>query len=156
MHKIDQYIIRLSKDYGLSDKDISLKTGISPSQISKLKNGTVERLTASVFYKLVVAYNSDFLKAINITFPNESFKMNAIVREKRSKLGELLLGFEVRENTLKDISQLTGIKETRLYDLMYRNGAPEAYELILIEKALGKAPGELFEMYFGGNTKSNK
>lgn len=31
---------------------------------------------------------------------------------------------------------------------MMRNRSPEAYELILIEKAVGKNPDELFDAYY--------
>jgi hypothetical protein len=57
--------------------------------------------------------------------------------------------YEESVNSIEEIAAKTGIDENRLKDLYFRKAALEAYELLLIEKAIGKKQGELFKEYFG-------
>lgn len=57
--------------------------------------------------------------------------------------------YETSANLIEEISAKTGILEGRLSELYFRNGALEASELILIEKAINTKPGELFEELYG-------
>jgi hypothetical protein len=57
--------------------------------------------------------------------------------------------FEESKNSLEEIASKTGIDDNRLNDLFFRKASIEAFELILIEKAIGKNQGDLFEMLYG-------
>jgi len=60
------------------------------------------------------------------------------------------------KNSLKEILQKIKISENRLKDLYFRIAAPEAHELLLIEKAIGKKQGELFEAIYGKDKYSKE
>lgn len=49
---------------------------------------------------------------------------------------------------LEEISQRTCIKEIRLSEAYYRNGALDAHEILLIEKVIGLEAGYLFKLIF--------
>lgn len=51
------------------------------------------------------------------------------------------------KNTFEIIQAKTNISESRLTEIYYKNGAPDPYELLLIEKAAGKKPGEMMKDY---------
>ncbi|MBC9795861.1 hypothetical protein [Sinomicrobium weinanense] len=51
------------------------------------------------------------------------------------------------DNTFEDIQAKTGIDKQRLTDIYFNTGAPEPYEFLLIEKAVGKEPGEMMKAY---------
>lgn len=51
------------------------------------------------------------------------------------------------ENSFENILAKTGIPEQRLKDIYFNTGAPEPYEALLIEKAVGKNPGEMMKDY---------
>ncbi|MNI24451.1 hypothetical protein D3C73_780720 [compost metagenome] len=51
------------------------------------------------------------------------------------------------ENSFEQILAKTGIEEQRLKDIYFNTGAPEPYEFLLIEKAVGKQPGEMMRDY---------
>lgn len=51
------------------------------------------------------------------------------------------------DNTFEQIQAKTGIEEQRLKDIYFNTGAPEPYEVFLIEKAVGKEPGEMMGEY---------
>ncbi|MNY50476.1 hypothetical protein D3C86_1859810 [compost metagenome] len=59
--------------------------------------------------------------------------------------------FEESKNSIEQIALKTGIDENRLKDLYFRKASIEAYELILIEKAVDKKQGEFFELLYGTN-----
>lgn len=55
----------------------------------------------------------------------------------------------VSVNSIQEISFRIGIDQNKLKDLYFRRGSLEAYELLLIEKAVEKKLGELFEKIYG-------
>ena len=57
--------------------------------------------------------------------------------------------YESSNNTIEEIAAKTGIQEVRLFELYFRKGGLQAHELLLIEKAIDKKPGELFEELYG-------
>ncbi|NGM65428.1 hypothetical protein [Sphingobacterium sp. SGR-19] len=50
-------------------------------------------------------------------------------------------------NTFEVIQAKREICKQRLTDLYFNTSAPEPYEMLLIEKAIGKNPGELMKEY---------
>ncbi|APA93643.1 helix-turn-helix transcriptional regulator [Myroides odoratimimus] len=149
MHKMGSYIdIRMNK-LGYTEEMVATKMNMSQSQINKLRNGNVSKLSAFTFYKAVIALGGDFKEAIRIVFPNfQKIKLKRVPKKKRNQFGTFMLKFENVKNTPKIISIKTGIPEARISDLFFRKGSLEAFELLLIEKAIDKEPGELFMNYF--------
>ncbi|MDO5638191.1 MAG: helix-turn-helix transcriptional regulator [Myroides sp.] len=147
-HKIDIYIKNKLQELNLKDNQLADLSGISPSQISKFKNRQVSKLSAQAFYSIVTAFNDTLENAIKIVYDVNKIKLNQYIKKDRNAFGTLMLQFETSKNSIQEISKKTGIKETRLNELYYRNGALEAYELILIEKAIGIRTGELFKKLF--------
>lgn len=151
-HEISLYINARLLELKWQDKILSEKSGLSTGQISKLKNGSITRLSANAFYLLVTAFDDSFLKATSLTYPNlKDFKLKKYNPKERNAFGDIMKETEVSVNSIEEISAKTGISEVRLSELYYRKGALEAFELILIEKAVGKNPGELFIKLYGKN-----
>ncbi|WP_336833520.1 helix-turn-helix transcriptional regulator [Sphingobacterium siyangense] len=148
-HSIDNYIKDKLQKLGWEDKNLVEKTGLSKGQISKLKNGHVERLTAEVFYKIYKAFGDSCEKATKVVYPDLNLKLDKYISKARNEFGQFMSQFETIKNSTEEIAIKTGIDENRLKDLYYRKAALEAYELLLIEKAIGKKQGELFEEFFG-------
>lgn len=149
MHKIGDYIDIKMDELGLTEEEIAIKMNMSQSQINKLRNGKVNKLNALTFYKIVTVFGGDFKEAIRIVFPNfQKVKLKKVPQKKRNPFGTFMLKFEKVTNTPKVISIKTGIPEIRILDLFFRKGSLEAFELLLIEKAIDKKPGELFMSYF--------
>lgn len=149
-HNIDKYITKRIADLNWQDKSLVEKSGLSKGQISKLKNGSIEKLSAETFYLLVTAFKDSFSTAISFTYPNlKDYKLKKYVQKNRNAFGSIMRELEVSVNSIEEISAKTGISEVRLSELYYRKGALEAFELILIEKAVGGKLGELFEKLYG-------
>ena len=149
IHKIDKYIVKRLAELNWQDKELVEKSGISKGQISKLRNGTVEKLSAKSFYLLITAFGDSFSRAIPMIYPNlKNNKLKIFQPKRRNTFGSLMRKYEISENSIEEISAKTGITEIRLSELYFRQGALEAYELILIEKAVGKKSGELFEQLY--------
>lgn len=147
-HNISKYIIDKLIELKWQDQKLSEISKISKPQISKLKNGGVVRLSAQTFYSIIKAFGDTVGKATKTIYPDQKFTLHKYNSKPRNRFGRLMLDYEMSKNSLEEISAKTGIKETRLNELYYRKGAPDAYELILIEKALDKNPGEIFESFF--------
>ncbi|MDM1384269.1 transcriptional regulator [Myroides marinus] len=149
MHKIGDYIEFKKRISGFTEEFLAMQTDLSQSHINKLKNGNVPKLSALTFYKIVTVFGGDFKEAIKIVFPDfPNNILKKVPQKKRNQFGTFMLKFENVTNTPKIISIKTGIPEARILDLFFRNGSLEAFELLLIEKAIGKKPGELFIDFF--------
>jgi len=149
-HQIDKYITKRLAELNWQDKILVEKSTLSKSQISKLKNGSIEKLSAETFYLLIQAFGDKFSTAISIIYPHLQEKnIKKYQPKNRNIFGTLMNKYEISTNSLEEISAKTGISEIRLAELYFRKGALEAYELILIEKAIGKRSGELFEELYG-------
>lgn len=81
-----------------------------------------------------------------MTLPTNS--TNNYKLKERNAFGTFILKFEASVNSIEEISVKKGIDENRLKDLYFRRGPLEAYELLLIEKAVGKKQGELFDLRY--------
>lgn len=146
-HKIHLYINKRLQELGWADKDLVESSNISKGQISKLKNGEVDKLTAETYYKLYKAFKNSSLEASSIVFGE--IVINPYKPIQRNKFGKFMLQFEESKNSIEEISRKTGITEIRLKELYFKKGALEAYELLLIEKAIGEEEGYLFEEFYG-------
>lgn len=150
IHQIDKYITKRLAELDWQDKILVEKSNISKGQISKLKNGSIEKLYAETFYLLIKAFGDNFLTAIALIYPLlYETKLKEYKPKIRNNFGAIMRKYEISTNLIEEISAKTGIQENRLSELYFRNGALEASELILIEKAINKNPGELFEELYG-------
>lgn len=150
IHQIDKYIIKRLQELNWQDKELVLKSTISKGQISKLKNGAIEKLSAETFYLLVKAFGDEFATALTVVYPDlKNNKLNPYKPKDRNSFGVLMRKYETSNNTIEEIAAKTGIQEVRLFELYFRNGGLQAHELILIEKAIDKKLGELFEELYG-------
>jgi len=152
-HQISDYISDRLTDLGWIDRILVQKSGLSKGQISKLKKGMVERLTAETFYKIYTAFGDSCSKAAKIVYPSLNLKMKTFTPLKRTNFGRFMLQFEESKNLPEEISRKTGIEDERIKEIYFRKGALEAYELLLIEKAVGKGQGELFEGFYGDGSR---
>lgn len=158
---VTSYII-FQKDYkGLSNVQLSGLLGVNASSVTKILQGKIQGVKAVFLYHLFVAFDLEFASLIERIYPGilrESVieVLDEPSTRKRNAFGTFMFQFEKEDEQVFNLSKLTGIDAVRLDNLFYSDASLQAYELILIEKALGKAPGELFEMYFGSDTKSNK
>lgn len=149
-HQIDKYIIKRLKDLNWQDKELAEKSTISKGQISKLKNGSIEKLSAETFYLLVKAFGDKFTNAITVVYPHlKNNKLKLYKPKDRNNFGALMRKYETSNNTIEEIAAKTGIQEVRLFELYFRKGGLQAHELLLIEKSVGKEAGELFEELYG-------
>lgn len=149
-HQIDKYIIKRLKDLNWQDKELVEKSTISKGQISKLKNGSIEKLSAETFYLLVKAFGDEFAKALTVVYPHlKNYALNPYKPKDRNSFGVIMRKYETSSNTIEEIAAKTGIQEVRLFELYFRKGGLQAHELLLIEKAIGKEAGELFEELYG-------
>lgn len=103
-------------------------------------------LNRTSFYIAIAFCDSREKTIINqkqMTLPTNS--TNNYKLKERNAFGKFILKFGTCVNSIEEISVKIGIDDNRLKDLYPLRGLLEAYELLLIEKAVGKKQGELFE-----------
>lgn len=148
-HNLKDYLNKTLKEKNWNAIDLVRLSGISASDISKYRKGTIIRLKAEVFYRIYIAFGHNCSKATKTVFPNLDLNINNYKPKQRNAFGKFMEQFETSINSLEEVAAKTGINETRLKELYYRKGVIEAYELLLIEKAIGKKQGELFGEIYG-------
>jgi len=147
-HHIGLYIEQNLKAKKWEAKDLASISGLSASDISKYRSGTVAKLKAEIFYKIYKAFGDSCEKATKVVYPDLNLKLDKYIPKARNEFGQFMSQFETIENSIEEIATKTGIDENRLKDLYYRKAALEAFELLLIEKAVGKKQGKLFEDFY--------
>ncbi|SKC10660.1 hypothetical protein SAMN05660841_04272 [Sphingobacterium nematocida] len=143
-HSIANYINNRLESLNWTVADLAVKSTISQGEISKILTGARKGLKADVFYKIYTAFGDSCVKASKIVYADLDLKLQKYKPKERNTFGTFMEQFETTVNSLEEISVKTGIDENRLKDLYFRKGSLEAYEMLLIEKAIGKKPGELF------------
>lgn len=154
IHKLSIYIDERLKQKSLKDKDLVTSSKLSKGRISTLKNNYQGKITPMALYSIVIGLNDNIENASKIIYPN--LKLKAYKPKERNQFGVLMSSYETIINSLEEIAAKTGIEETRLSEIYYRNGAPEAWELLLIEMAVGEKPGVLFEKLYGEEFKNKQ
>lgn len=147
-HLIVDYINSRFKSLKWTIKDLANNSTVSQGEISKILKGTRKGLKAKTLYSLYTAFGDTCAKATKAVYPDLNLKLDKYKPKTRTPFGEVMLQFEESKNSIEEISIKTGIDENRLKDLYFRKAALEAYELLLIEKAVGKKQGELFEEFY--------
>src|SRR5690606_1754133 len=122
---------------------------VSHGEISKILHKERLGLKADVFYKIYTGFGESCTKATKEVYPDLNLKLNKYTPETRNTFRKFIQQFEESKNSIEEIAAKTGITETRLRNLYFGKGSPEAFELLLIEKALGLKQGELFERLYG-------
>ncbi|MHC5202129.1 hypothetical protein [Myroides sp. LJL119] len=150
------YILKQKQDNSLSNVRLSDLLGVNASSITKILQGKKQGVKASFFYNLYKSFNVNFVSLAEVIYPgilSDDYpgKIPVMVERKRNDFGKFMMKFESTKTKTRNLSELTGIDVIRLDNLYYSDASLQAYELILIEKAIGKKPGELFELYFGNN-----
>ncbi|MET3606926.1 transcriptional regulator with XRE-family HTH domain [Mucilaginibacter rubeus] len=137
---------------GISNIDVSVKTGIPTSELSRIRNGEIRAIAAFKFYLIALAIDTPINLFIenaykNLRLANIKGSKSIIDGSKLTSLGAILRPYE--ETTLASIAFKTGIALKRLKDLSRKNSSIVlAYELFLIEMAIGEKPGFLFSKLF--------
>lgn len=148
-HSTYEYIQKMLPQLGWEEKEFLNKKIISQSELSKLKRGDREGLTSKKFYRLYNGFQDTASNAAAIIYPDLDLTLNEYIPEARNEFGKFMSRYETSINSPEEISIKTGIELPRIKLIYLKTGAPEAYELLLIEKAIGKEQGELFEEYYG-------
>ena len=146
-HYAYAYIEQKLKELNISEQFLFDKSIISRSEFIKLKNGEREGLTYKKFYKLYKGFDDTAINAATVIYPDLDLTLAKYTPPQRNEFGSLMNQFEKSENSPEEIAAKTGIPLSRIKQIYFRTGSPEAYELLLIEKAVGKNLGELFEKF---------
>lgn len=149
LHFVDVYIKGRLESLNWSPTYFAKKIKVSQGEISKILNKERHGLKADVFYKIYTGFGESCTKATKIVYPHLNLRLNKYIPETRNTFGKFMQEFEENKNSIEEIAAKTGISETRLRNLYFGKGSPEAFELLLIEKAIGAEPGELFERLYG-------
>lgn len=147
-HSIANYINNRLESLNWTVADLAVKSTISQGEISKILAGARKGLKADVFYKIYSGFGDSCSKATKLVYPDLDLKLKKYKPKARNTFGAFMERFETSINSIEEISVKTSIDENRLKDLYFRKGSLEAYEMLLIEKAIGKKAGELFTALF--------
>ena len=144
----------------LANKAFSLKTGVSDGEISKIINRNKKSVSLHSFYNIAVNSGDTIANVRDAVYPHRSFELKKGSPTKKAKKRRTNFGQYMKEhfekgdtntvedkNSFENILAKTGIPEQRLKDIYFNTGAPEPYEFLLIEKAVGKKPGEMMADY---------
>lgn len=141
----------------ISNKKIELKyTNLHLETICKISNGEISKIIdlqrqnvkARVFYFIYRGLGIPFEEITNYVFQDVNLKLHKPKIKSQTNLGKILLEIDSQASLKEFISEKTGISITRLNALYYGTGSPNADELLLIEMAINKEPGELFEKLY--------
>jgi len=147
-HLIAEYITIRLEELSWKIGDLCHHSKISQGEISKILSGSRKGLKAKNLYNIYKAFGDSCETARQIVYPNLDLNLKEYHVRDRNSFGKLMHNYEQVKNSIEEISVRTGISENRISNLYYRNAAIEGFELILIEKAIGMEPGELFDIYF--------
>lgn len=150
---------------GLANEQFAAKVGVSKGEISKIINKNKSSVSLNSFYKIAVNTGDTIEHARDSVYPHRSFELKDVSSEKKKNKTRTSFGKYMQENFEKEdlniaddeysfekILAKTGIEEQRLKDIYFNTGAPEPYEFLLIEKAVGKQPGEMMKDYIEKHT----
>lgn len=148
-HRLSDYINKKLAEKKWEAKYLAEISNIKASDISKYRKRAVKKLGAEVFYQIYSSFGDTCSKAAKSVYPQLDLRLKKYKPKKRNSFGRYMKQYEESVNSIEEIAAKTGIDENRLKDLYFRKAALEAFELLLIEKAIGKKQGELFKEYFG-------
>lgn len=145
---------------GLAIKDFANNVNVSKGEISKIINENKKGVSLHSFYNIAVNSGDTIEQVRDFVYPHRSFELKNVPSTKKAKKSRTNFGQYMKEhfekentdaiedeNRFENILAKTGIDEQRLKDIYFNTGAPEPYEFLLIEKAVGKEPGEMMKDY---------
>lgn len=158
--KFSKYVLSKKIEYALTNKKLGEKVDLSEGEISKIINKKRMSVSLNSFYKIAINTGDTIEQARDFVYPHRSFELKDVSSEKkknkpRTSFGKYMqenfekedINIANEENSFEQILAKTGIEEQRLKDIYFNTGAPEPYEFLLIEKAIGKQPGEMMRDY---------
>lgn len=144
------YVLSRKIALGLSNEAFAKLTDVSGGDISKIINKKKKSVSLHSFYKIAVLSGDTIENVIQAVYTHRDLELKTGEKiEERSNFG-IFMRDEVEvegKNGFDFILNRTGIDKKRLTDIYYNTGAPEPYELILIEKATGRETGELMKKF---------
>ncbi|MEJ5053911.1 hypothetical protein [Sphingobacterium sp. MYb382] len=154
------YVVSRKVLLGLSNEKLAKKVNISKGEISKIITKKRKGVSLHSFYLIAVNTGDTIENARDSVYAHRNFNLTQIKADKKDMSSINKFGSYMKENfetdsveyipgknSLEIISMKTGITEKRLKDMYFKTGAPEPYEFLLIEKAVGKKPGEMMKDY---------
>ncbi|PRD48030.1 hypothetical protein [Sphingobacterium haloxyli] len=160
IENFSDYVKAKKEKFQLTNKALGEKVGLSEGEISKIINRSKHSVSLHSFCKIAVNTGDTIDQARDQVYPHRKFKLNEVnsqintIKERKGFGKFMQENFEKdtieqvpSENSFDIIRVKTGISETRLKNLYYGTGAPEPFEFLLIEMAVGKNPGELMKVY---------
>lgn len=144
----------------LPNRAFSELTKVSVGEISKIITKNRQGVSLHSFYRIVIYSGDTIENACKLIYPHRSFRLKKVKSDIPKKSSRNKFGLYMQENFETDrvepvssknsfeiIQQKTGIEVSRLKDIYFNTGAPEPYEFLLIEKAVGMKPGEMMKDY---------
>ena len=160
LENFSTYVLSRKVLLGLSNEKLARKLNVSRGEISKIITKRRQSVSIRSFYNIAINSGDTIANAIDYVYPHRNFnltKLNAYTPDQnlRNKFGSYMkekfetdsVEYIPSKNSLEIISIKTGIPEKRLKEIYFKSGAPEAYEFLLIEKAVGKKTGEMMKDY---------
>ncbi|GEM65968.1 hypothetical protein SF1_39500 [Sphingobacterium faecium NBRC 15299] len=143
-----EYVKSRKAELGLSNEEFGKTTKVSGGEISKITSKNKKSVSIHSFYNIAVRSGDSIENARDAVYKHRNLVLVEDYKlDKRTNFGFLMHKLFEGENTFEIIQAKTGINKQRLTDLYFNTSAPEPYEMLLIEKAVGKNPGELMKEY---------
>lgn len=143
-----QYVLSRKQYLKLSIEPFALKVGVSKGEISKIINLKKKSVSVHPFYNIVLNSGDTLENARDFVYPHRNLEIITDYKlDKRTNFGLLMKNLFENENTFEIIQAKTGINKQRLLSIYFYTGAPNPYELFLIEAAVGYNTGELMKKY---------
>ncbi|WP_164121786.1 MULTISPECIES: hypothetical protein [Sphingobacterium] len=131
---------------GIQNIDIYVKTSISTSKLSQLRNGTLKSIDAEDFVLIAKSADIPIEEMLINTYPTLILNNSKTKIEDSESVEDFFLYIE--EKALSKIFKLTGIVVDRLKFIRKGSVKPKAHELYLIELASNAPIGCLFKIKF--------
>jgi len=149
LENFSKYVEERRQNLNISKQDFAEITKVSTGEISKIININKKRVSLQSFYNIAINSGDTISNARDFVYSHRTFELKIPVLRNRTQFGAYLAkNIEVEgKNTFEIILAKTDIPESRLTEIYYKNGAPDPYEFLLIEKAVGKKPGEMMKDY---------
>ncbi|SKC11140.1 hypothetical protein SAMN05660841_04308 [Sphingobacterium nematocida] len=154
------YVLSRKQHLGLSNEAFGKTVNISKGEISKIITKKRQGVSLHSFYNIAINSGDTIENARKSVYPHRNFNLKKVKTDKKDTNSRNKFGSYMKENFETDgveyipsknsfdiIQQKTGITEKRLKEIYFKTGAPEPYEFLLIEKAVGKKAGEMMKEY---------
>ncbi|WP_262250179.1 hypothetical protein [Parapedobacter soli] len=148
VENFSKYVETRKKDSGLAIERFAEMVNVSKGEISKIINQRKKSVSLHSFCNIAINSGDTIENVRDAVYTHRKLDLiNNYEIERRTNFGEFMRSEIEGENTFEHILGKTGIEKQRLIDIYFNTGAPEPYEFLLIEKAVGKEPGEMMKAY---------